>query len=86
VPVGSDVTAARRRDTHRGVGVVCQILPFVTVSDHSDWPADQPSVWMRTYIRRIAVADFSAAIRPRALSLRSAGSRVSIESGRRQWN
>ena len=54
---------------------------FVTVSDHSDWSADQPSVLMRTYIRLIAVADFSAAIRPRALSLRSAGSRVSMRAG-----
>jgi exopolysaccharide biosynthesis polyprenyl glycosylphosphotransferase len=32
------------------------------VSDHSDWLAGRPDAWMRSYVRRVAVADFSAAV------------------------
>jgi exopolysaccharide biosynthesis polyprenyl glycosylphosphotransferase len=32
------------------------------VSDHSGWLAGRPDAWMRTYVRRVAAADFSAAV------------------------
>jgi len=35
---------------------------IAAMSDQSDWPASQPDAWMRTYVRRAAIADFSAAV------------------------
>jgi exopolysaccharide biosynthesis polyprenyl glycosylphosphotransferase len=35
---------------------------IVAVKDHSGWLAGRPDAWMRTYVRQVAVADFSAAV------------------------
>jgi len=32
------------------------------ISDHSDWLANRPGAWMRTYVRQAAIADFCAAV------------------------
>jgi exopolysaccharide biosynthesis polyprenyl glycosylphosphotransferase len=32
------------------------------VKDHSGWLAGRPDAWMRTYVRQVAIADFSAAV------------------------
>src|ERR1700753_1152723 len=49
--------------THRGVGSGASDSSSVAaVSDHADWLAGRPGAWMRTYVRQVAIADFSAAI------------------------
>jgi exopolysaccharide biosynthesis polyprenyl glycosylphosphotransferase len=35
---------------------------IAAVKDHSDWLAGRPDAWMRTYVRQVAIADFSAAV------------------------
>jgi exopolysaccharide biosynthesis polyprenyl glycosylphosphotransferase len=35
---------------------------IAAVRDRSDWLAGGPDVWMRTYVRQVAIADFSAAV------------------------
>src|ERR1700760_346761 len=49
--------------THRGVGSGVSDSSFAAaVSDQSGWLTGRPDAWMRTYVRRVAVADFSAAV------------------------
>jgi exopolysaccharide biosynthesis polyprenyl glycosylphosphotransferase len=35
---------------------------IATVSDHSGWLTGRPDAWIRTYVRQVAIADFSAAV------------------------
>ena len=35
---------------------------IVTVGDHSEWLATRRGTWLRTYVRQVAIADFSAAV------------------------
>lgn len=35
---------------------------IAAVSDHSGWLAGRPDAWIRTYVRQVAIADFSAAV------------------------
>jgi exopolysaccharide biosynthesis polyprenyl glycosylphosphotransferase len=35
---------------------------IAAVKDHSGWLAGRPDAWMRTYVRQVAIADFSAAV------------------------
>ncbi|WP_246115903.1 sugar transferase [Trebonia kvetii] len=35
---------------------------IVSVGDHSEWLANRPGAWLRTYVRQVAIADFSAAM------------------------
>jgi exopolysaccharide biosynthesis polyprenyl glycosylphosphotransferase len=35
---------------------------IVAVRESSDWLAGRPDAWMRTYVRRVVIADFSAAV------------------------
>ena len=49
--------------THRGVGCGVSDSSYVSaVSDHSDWLTGRPDAWMRSYVRQVVVADFSAAV------------------------
>jgi exopolysaccharide biosynthesis polyprenyl glycosylphosphotransferase len=34
----------------------------IAVSDHAGWVAGRPGAWMRTYVQKVVIADFSAAV------------------------
>ena len=60
---GSQCSGGFAAVTHRGVGCrVSDSSSVATLSDQSDWLAGRPDAWMRTYVREIAIADFSAAV------------------------
>src|SRR5690242_4686574 len=48
---------------HRGVGSgVSDSSSVAAVSDRAGWLAGRPGAWMRTYVRQVVAADFSAAV------------------------
>src|ERR1700722_7202733 len=48
-------------DIPRG-GVGVSDSSMVAVNDHADWLVGRTDIWMRTYVRQVALADFCAEV------------------------